>query len=665
MKTIQLRRVSFLLVMSVIVSLLTPSASAAEAGGASAFEDVGRETPFCEDIEFLTSEGIMAGTSGSTFSPDADVSAEDFLQALYQLDGAPEMVCTEAPEAVLDAFENDGMASWAYAYGMLPASPAFLGDSGVTYELAAEMLYRYAEHHDVALPEVSQALDWTLRQGMVEEDSGFRRGEDLTRAEAANLLHNYMEADLATNGVTAEGLSLIYPSESQRTICPLRDFYVIGDIDEEVIVPADAALTVTVTAKDGTLMREVSTDIKDNRNGMYVDYPGIDIEGDKEAFKSSLMPDLVYDPANPETFKDSWNKAYYTEDHYTCVVYGGSYRQDINPVDQFGRELKPLPEGDYQLKVTLTCGGLTLGYLDTQITIGVVADKVLSRFSPDLHLEKVEAYAKEYGYVVFLDPFPGYWNTSLFMPDWGTDFTAEILKRWALADREEYIGGMTHFFDYNITSSSTSYSVELGQLAYDRVLNNLFNLAYCYYDIGEPEITQHGKTIQGKFIQKTISQMDPLEFTRMDHSTVESRENYISPAILEETTSQFDSMKTFDVNPGETLSLNGICKVIQPEEVTFLPETESFKMGNRIAGVDYTLKLADGTFVKSVYKEVPGLDREFANGSVSKSILEFRHNFTVDETMRGNTYRIFAQAKDEFGNDAGGMVYCWAFRVPR
>ena len=33
--------------------------------------------------------------------------------------------------------------------------------------------------------------------------------------------------------------------------------------------------------------------------------------------------------------------------------------------------------------------------------------------------------------------------------------------------------------------------------------------------------------------------------------------------------------------------------------------------------------------------------------------------------MRGNTYRIFAQAKDEFGNDAGGMVYCWAFRVPR
>ena len=88
-------------------------------------------------------------------------------------------------------------------------------------------------------------------------------------------------------------------------------------------------------------------------------------------------------------------------------------------------------------------------------------------------------------------------------------------------------------------------------------------------------------------------------------------------------------------------------------------------MGNRIASVTYTIKLADGTFVKSIDKEISGLDREFADGKISKSILEFRHNFTVDETMRGNTYRIFAQAKDMFGNDVGGMLYGCMFRVPR
>ena len=185
--------------------------------------------------------------------------------------------------------------------------------------------------------------------------------------------------------------------------------------------------------------------------------------------------------------------------------------------------------------------------------------------------------------------------------------------------------------------------MELGQLAYDKALDQMNSLSYCYYDIGEPEITQHGTTIQGKFIQKDNVQMNPLEFTRTDHSMTESRENFISPAILEETTSQFDSSKSFDVHPGETISLNGVCKVIQPEEVTFLPDTESFQMG----------------------KEISGLDREFADGKISKSILEFRHNFTVDETMRGNTYRIFAQAKDMFGNDVGGMLYGCMFRVPR
>lgn len=662
MKSAIMRRISFLLVLSLVLSAAIPSAFAA-----ASFEDAGREASFCEDIAFLTDNGILDETPQNDPSPNSGVSAEEFLQMLYRLDGAPEIICTETPQAVQDAFENDDMAAWAYAYGMAPSTPAFSGDSDVTYELAAEMLYHYSAHHDVRLPEFSQALDWTLAQGMIEpEDHGeFRRDGELTWAEAADILHNYVETPLDTNGVMEDGLTLIYPSVPQRTICPLRDFYVIGDIDSDVSVPADATLTVTVTAKDGTLMREVSTNIKDNQNGMYVDYPDIDIEGNREAFKTSLMPDLVYDPANPETFKDTWNKAYYTDDHYTCVVYGGSYHQDINPVDQFGKELKPLPEGDYRLQVSLTSAGLTLGRLDTQITIGVIADKVLSRFSPDDHLEKVEAYAKDHNYVVFLDPFPGYWNTSLFMPDWGTDFTAEIVKRWSLADREEYIGGLTHFFDYNITSSSTSYSVELGQLAYDKVLDDMNSIAYCYYDIGEPEITQHGKTIQGNFIQKNLAQMNPVEFTRADHSTVKTRENFISPAILEETTSQFDFQTTFDVNPGETVSLNGVCEVIQPENVTFLPDTESFRMDNRIAGITYSLRLADGTPVETIDKEIPGLDREFASGSVSKSILEFRHNFEVDETMRGNTYRILAQAKDAYGRSVGGLLYGCTFRVPR
>jgi hypothetical protein len=412
-------------------------------------------------------------------------------------------------------------------------------------------------------------------------------------------------------------------------------------------------------------MRKVYTDIKDNTAGMWVDYPNIVIYGDKDAFKSSLMPDLVYDPENPDSFKDTWIKAYYTDEHYTCVIYGGSYKQDINPVDQFGNTLTSLPEGDYDLSVMLTDSEKTLASLNVQITIGVTAKKVLSRFSPELHLEKVESYADENGYTVFLDPFPGYWNTTTFFPDWGISYEAEIEKRWALADREEYIGGMSYFFDYNISTTSTSYRIEIGQLAADKVLDDPNSITYCYYDIGEPQIVQRGKTYEGKFVQKNVSQMTPLVFTRIDLWNASAAENYITPQILSSSQSKFDLSTSFNLEPGEVFWLNGLCKAIQPETVTFNPETESYTMGNRIAAIRYTFKLADNGITKYTFdKEVPGLTRVFENGYSSVSTLEFRHKFSVDESVRGYDFYVTAQALDVSGNLIGSPNYVCSFTVP-
>lgn len=604
------------------------------------------------------------------------ISAMEAVEALYILDGEPLMIEHMSDDQTCATYTKDA-AAWAKAYDILPDQ--FIPEDALTRADAAVMLYHYAQHHDIDVTctsaaalyldngEESDAILWALNSGIISADidNGFHADELITRSGLLELLDRYQQADLDTVGITADGLTLMYPSENMLKISPLCDFYVIGDISDTVEVPDNALLTVSVTNKDGDLVRQVYTNIKDNQEGMNVDYPGIDITGDREAFRASLMPDLVYAPANPESFNDTWIKAYYTDEHYTSLIYGGSYHQDINPVDQFGQTLHPIPEGDYNLSVTLTSGDETIASLSVQITIGVIQRKAITRFSPDFYKKYVQEYCAQRGIVVFNDPYPGYWNTKGFMPDWGSDYTGEILDRWVLVDRQGYIGGMTCLFDYNISKSSTSYRVELGQLGYDRVLDDRDSIAYYYYDIGEPFIKQHGKVYEGTFVRKNLENMNPVMFTRADHSTVETPENFISPAILENTTSEFDLGNLFTVYPGETVSLNGVCRVIQPETVTFLPETQSFELGNRIAGIRYTIKNADGSLREVIEKEVPGLQREFEDGSASTSILEFRHNFDVTEDMRGYHIRIFAEALDESGNVVDGLLFGCQFKVPR
>ena len=687
MKLSTKRLISIFLTIFLISACSVPASNAAGAvsSGTLDFVDVEAESEYYNDVQYVVSNGIMDGTTADTFSPSQSVSLELLLQTLYRMDGKPLMLEDSAVSDIADAKWEENASTWADAYGITESLESDkLGTNDlINREQLAVVLRNYAEHKDVdignmpsseALKNVGNVCDyaadaanWVAAAGIIEPlpDGDFRPHDNVSREELASALANYVQADLKQVGVVADGMTLIYPSEEQYTICPLRDFYVAGDIDSGISVPDNATLTVSVNAKDGKLMREVYTNIKNNQKGMWVNYPDIVIEGDREAFKASLMPDLVYDPQNPKSFNDTWIKACYSDEHYTCVVYGGSYKQDINPVDQFGNTLTPLPEGDYNLSVSLKDNDRTLASLNVQITIGVVPKKVLSRFSPDLHFEKVKAYAAKNGYVTFIDPFPGYWNTVMFFPDWGTDFEAEIEKRWALADRQEYIGGMTYFFDYNVSTSSTSYRVELGQLAEDRVLDNPDSITYCYYDIGEPVIVQGGKTYEGTFVQKGLTDMPPLVFTRIDCWNAHAKENYIDPNILRTSQSVFDLSAPFNLEPGEPIWFNGLCEVIQPEEVTFHPETESYTMGNRIAKVRYQVTSADTGITKSIFtKDIPGLTRVFDNGSSSVSILEFRHNFSAKESWRGDNLYVTAQALDVNNDPVGSPCRVCTFSVP-
>lgn len=593
------------------------------------------------------------------------VSVGEAVEALYSLEGEPAMIkqIYDTSDETFATYEKNAM-SWAYAYDIISTDDDMTAN--ITQDKLAEFFYHYAKHHDVDVTASGQQspTDWAESYGFIPNDSDLRTEEVITSKEFSTALSNYEASDLPKVGVIADGLSLIFPSVGQTTINPLCDFYVIGDIDPSVTVPSNALLTVQLKDSNGALMRDVFTNIKDNQQGMYVDYPGLVVAGgDREAFRNSMMPDIVYDPNFPESFGNTWMKACYTDEHYTSVIYGGAYHDDINPIDQFGRKLEPLPEGDYQLTVTIISGAETLASLSTQITIGTVPKKIISRFSPASYISKVREYASKNGYMVYEDPFAGTWSLPGFLPQWKMNYVGSIAKRWRLVDRMCYTGGMTYYFDYNTSATSVSYTVELGQIGYLHNLNDPNRITYVYWDIGEPEIKQQGKVYEGKFVQKSVSELEPVVFTRVDHSMTATPENTLNPQILNETTSVFDLSQQIEVVPGETVSLNGLCKVIQPDHVT-LNDDGSITLGNKIAAIRYTLTHASGEVYQTVEKEV-SLKRTFEDGSTSTSILEFRHNFTIEEKMRGDAVRIFAQALDEFGNEVGGQLYCCTLRVPR
>lgn len=613
---------------------------------------------------FLALALTISLTSVSSFAAERKdmLSVGDAVEAFYVLDGEQPMIKEIHNDAddVYAAYETN-FTSWAYAYDILSEEDDM--EAEVTWADLAEILYHYAKHHDVDVTANGQmsAIDWAVSCGLIPADS-----EEKTVApnDLVAVLSNYNAADLPKVGVVADGLTLLYPSEGLTTINPLCDFYVVGDIDPSVTVPDNAQLSVQLRTSSGYLIRDVYTTKKDNQEGLNVYYSGLVVAGgNREAFRASMMPDIVYDPNFPESFGYTWIKAYYTDEHFTSVIYGGAYEDDVYPYDQYYQKLDPLPEGDYELTVWLTYGTEILASLSTQITVGVIAQKTLGRFSPDSYFNKLEEYSIEQGYTVYTDPFPGAWSLPFFFPEWNLDYIGNIPRRWRLVDRMGYTGGMTYFFDYNISATSTSYSVELGQIGYIRNLDNPENLTYVYWDIGEPEIQQQGTTYTGQFVEKNVSEMDDIVFTRVDYSPIISPENTITPAILNETTSVFDLSQPFTVSVGDFISINGLCRQIQPEQVT-LNQDGSITMGNRIVSIRYTFTLGTGERYQVLERGVE-LTRTFEDGSTSTAILEFRNNFLVTRSLAGRSMTITAEALDAFGNVVSEPLYvCEYFVAP-
>lgn len=178
------------------------------------FTDVADGDWFQAAVEYVYRQGIMAGTSGTTFEPNTTLSRAMVAQILYNLEGQPDISEENLgyPYSDVDAEVWYGDAVyWARLNGVATGyeDNTFRPDKAVTREELAQMLYNYAKYKEITLPALGDlskfpdgdkvspwartAMKWATGLGVINgyEDSTLEPGGDSTRAQAASILMNF------------------------------------------------------------------------------------------------------------------------------------------------------------------------------------------------------------------------------------------------------------------------------------------------------------------------------------------------------------------------------------------------------------------------------------------------------------------------------------------
>ena len=158
------------------------------------FIDVETKDWFDASVQFVASRELFTGTSANTFSPDAPTSRAMLMTVLARLDGQD--------TAVGETWDSVGMA-WARENGI---SDGTNGESGITREQLALMLYRYAKaekptggldtYSDASQVSAwaAEAMAWAVEQGIIQGAAGKLNPTDIaTRAEVAAMLERFVK----------------------------------------------------------------------------------------------------------------------------------------------------------------------------------------------------------------------------------------------------------------------------------------------------------------------------------------------------------------------------------------------------------------------------------------------------------------------------------------
>lgn len=433
-------------------------------------------------------------------------------------------------------------------------------------------------------------------------------------------------------------IEITAPSDAESKIAVGRDFYVSGKIDN---VQDLTNTTMEVVLKDsgGSIVRTI-VGSKAGKQPMKIDFPNY-YGNDRALLKDSGMPELIWDGTDDDSFYNGDIKCYYDENGFTALIIGGNnYDNGLGFKDKNGASYSNLTEGNYTIEVILKDNVGVVANTSKAIEIKDSSDKIMARFSPNEHLNRVSEFANDNNYRIYLDAFPGYFSKG--------DLFCEVLKEWRGADALEYATGKVHFIIYNVRNTSTTYAVELATLQRMGDVNNAQRLVNYYYEYGEPKLNNGVESDIARFDDK-----DKLALVRAEISEDASNDNEYDWDNVTSDGIEYDLDLSdgVDVETNDFLSIYGVSAPIQIDEDDILDKQDnSYQLNNKMTTLHYQI---DGDGVNIQFDKEVELNR--ISGSWDNySELEFKHTIEITEAMKGKQLTVSVSGYDKYGNKVDG-----------
>ena len=201
-----------------IASILCATALTCSAGAASIpdFSDVRPADWYHDAVSYVCENGLMNGTSNTTFSPNATTSRSMIVTILYRLAGSPDMPESNwgYPYADVDAAAYYSTpVYWARMNDLVTgySDTQFGPDDAITREQMATIMYRYAYSKNLVANEpynlnqfgdnsqisswARDSVAWAVGAGLIsgKGDGVLDPQGATTRAEAAAILQRFLE----------------------------------------------------------------------------------------------------------------------------------------------------------------------------------------------------------------------------------------------------------------------------------------------------------------------------------------------------------------------------------------------------------------------------------------------------------------------------------------
>lgn len=199
-----MKRVLSLILAVIVILSASVTALAADTG----FDDVPENAWYADAVAYVRDNGLMSGTSATTFSPDAATSRGQIATILYRAAGSPAVTGGTNFSDVSSTAYYATATRWASANGIVTGYPNgnFGPDEPITRQQIAAILWRcagspaadrgtdFADESTISAY-ASTAVDWARENGIMNGKDGnrFDPNGNATRAQAAVILRNYMQ----------------------------------------------------------------------------------------------------------------------------------------------------------------------------------------------------------------------------------------------------------------------------------------------------------------------------------------------------------------------------------------------------------------------------------------------------------------------------------------